>query len=194
MKKFLGILALFVLAISVFVSIPKKASAGKNIFDKGTQDEKEIAKQKSLEIIKDKAAKRGIGNADNFKVKKVDIDELKMAHTRFQQTVDDIPVWEGEAIVHLNPDGEILITERAVLLDTRILTTFGTLRLRKQALTRITARQSLTIITKTFTGATASTATADPVRLLPPTERSASFLRAFITARITTTLTGTERR
>ncbi|MDQ3373685.1 MAG: M4 family metallopeptidase, partial [Acidobacteriota bacterium] len=107
MKKFLGILALFVLAVSVFVSIPKKAGAGKNIFGNGTQDEKEIAKQKSLEVIKDKAAKRGIGYADNFKVKKVDIDELKMAHTRFQQTVDDIPVWEGEAIVHLNPDGEV---------------------------------------------------------------------------------------
>ncbi|MCA1624868.1 MAG: M4 family metallopeptidase [Acidobacteria bacterium] len=60
-----------------------------------------------MEVIKDKAAKRGIGNADNFKVKKVDIDELKMAHTRFQQTVDDIPVWEGEAIVHLDPDGEV---------------------------------------------------------------------------------------
>ncbi|MEJ7698697.1 MAG: M4 family metallopeptidase [Pyrinomonadaceae bacterium] len=107
MKKFLGILALFVLAVSVFVSIPKKTGASKNIFGNGTQDEKEIAKQKSLEVIKDKAAKRGIGNADNFKVKKVDIDELKMAHTRFQQTVDDIPVWEGEAIVHLNPDGEV---------------------------------------------------------------------------------------
>ncbi|MEJ7863261.1 MAG: hypothetical protein WKF90_16650, partial [Pyrinomonadaceae bacterium] len=105
MKKFLGILALFVLAVLVFVSIPKKTGASKNIFGNGTQDEKEIAKQKSLEVIKGKAAERGIGNADNFKVKKVDIDELKMAHTRFQQTVDDIPVWEGEAIVHLNPDG-----------------------------------------------------------------------------------------
>ncbi|MDQ3322661.1 MAG: peptidase M4 family protein, partial [Acidobacteriota bacterium] len=49
--------------------------------------------------------KRGIGNVDKFKVKKVSIDELKMAHTRFQQTVDDVPVWEGEAIVHLNSDG-----------------------------------------------------------------------------------------
>ena len=122
MKKFLGILALFVLAVSVFVSIPKKAGAGKNIFDKGTQDEKEIAKQKSLEVIKDKAAKRGIGNADNFKVKKVDIDELKMAHTRFQQTVDDVPVWEGEAIVHLNSDG----TTAAVTDDLKEAVAVGT--------------------------------------------------------------------
>ncbi len=76
----------------------------------------------------------------------------------------------------------------------RIRTTFGTLRRRKRALTRITARQSLTIITKTFTGAAASTATADPARLLPLTARSAWFRRAFITARITTTLIGTERR
>jgi thermolysin len=106
-KKFLGILALFVLAFSVFVLVPKKTGANKNIFDKGTPDEIEKAKQKSLNVLKDRAANKGIGNAEDFKVKKVDIDELKMAHTRFQQTVNDIPVWEGEAIVHLNPDGEL---------------------------------------------------------------------------------------
>ncbi|MCP5634781.1 hypothetical protein NL380_27965, partial [Klebsiella pneumoniae] len=38
---------------------------------------------------------------------KVEIDQLKMAHTRFQQTVAGVPVWEGEAIVHLGADGEL---------------------------------------------------------------------------------------
>ena len=30
-----------------------------------------------------------------------------MAHTHVQQTVEGVPVWEGEAIVHLKPDGEL---------------------------------------------------------------------------------------
>ena len=107
MKKFIGILVLLVLAVSVFILSSDKASAGKNVFGKGDGNDLERAKQKSLSVIKDKAAARGVGSADEFKVKKVEIDRLSMAHTRFQQTVNDIPVWEGEAIVHLRADGEL---------------------------------------------------------------------------------------
>jgi bacillolysin len=106
-KKFLSIMAMLVLAVFVFLSTSDKTSASKNVFGKGSADEIEKAKQKSLSVIKDKAARRGITNDNDFKVKKVEIDKLSMAHTRFQQTVDDVPVWEGEAIVHLNPDGEL---------------------------------------------------------------------------------------
>jgi Zn-dependent metalloprotease len=105
-KKILGILALFVLAISVFILIPKGAGASKNIFEKGTQDELERAKQISLGILRDKAAQRAIGNPDEYEVMVVEIDDLHMAHTRVRQTVDGIPVWEGEAIVHLKQNGE----------------------------------------------------------------------------------------
>ncbi|HEY0429532.1 MAG TPA: M4 family metallopeptidase [Pyrinomonadaceae bacterium] len=108
MKKFLGILALFVLAGSaIFMSIANKAGASKTIFDKGTQDELETAKQISLGILRDTAAQRAVGNADDFQVQKVEIDELRMAHTRVRQTVQGIPVWEGEAIVHLKADGSL---------------------------------------------------------------------------------------
>jgi thermolysin len=107
-KKFLGILALFVLAGSaIFMSIANKAGASKTIFDKGTQDELETAKQISLGILRDTAAQRAVGNADDFQVQKVEIDELRMAHTRVRQTVQGIPVWEGEAIVHLKADGSL---------------------------------------------------------------------------------------
>lgn len=109
MKKFLGILALFVLAVSVFIAIPKGAGASKNIFDKGAPDEIEQAKQISLGILRDKAARRAIGNVDDFQVMKVEIDDLRMAHTRVRQTVAGIPVWEGEAIVHLRPNGELSV-------------------------------------------------------------------------------------
>ena len=106
-KKILGIVALVVLALSVFISISKNVGASKQVFDKGTDQEKEIAKQKSLDVLRNRSQERGITNADDFKVKSVEIDNMKMAHTRFQQTVNDIPVWEAEAIVHLNADGEV---------------------------------------------------------------------------------------
>lgn len=107
MKKFLGILALFVLAGSTLFMISNKAGASKPIFDKGTQDELENAKQISLGILRDRAAQRAIGNVDEFQVQKVEIDDLDMAHTRVRQTVNGIPVWEGEAIVHLKSDGSL---------------------------------------------------------------------------------------
>jgi Zn-dependent metalloprotease len=324
-KKFLSICVTILVVLGVFAFLSNKTEANKAVFGNGGgQDEIEKAKNISLNVLRDKAAKRAIGKPDEYEVKKVSIDELKMAHTRVQQTIDNVPVWEGEAIVHLNPDGttaevtddlkdSIAINTQANFSDkdavkmakqfykeskhlteeptadlwifraddrdhlvyrvqmrredgtkdtampvifvdaqtgenvyeydnlqtatgaslysgTVNITTdlvgstyymedtirkmgtfnfnngtttaarytdtndFGTARRRKRALTRTTARQSLMIITKTFTGATVSTATADPVRLLPPTAQPNWFRRAFTTARITTTLTGTERR
>lgn len=107
MKKFLGILALFVLVGSTLFMISNKAGASKPVFEKGTQDELENAKQISLGILRDRAAQRAIGNVDEFQVQKVKIDELDMAHTKVRQTVNGIPVWEGEAIVHLKSDGTL---------------------------------------------------------------------------------------
>jgi Zn-dependent metalloprotease len=106
-KKFLGISALIVLAVSVFILIPGKTGASKNIFVSGSQDELETARQISIGILRDRAAQRAIGNVDEFAVQKVEIDNLKMAHTRFRQTVNNVPVWEGEAIVHLKADGTV---------------------------------------------------------------------------------------
>src|SRR5688572_28667950 len=50
---------------------------------------------------------RAVGNADDFDVKRVEIDELNMAHTHVRQMVGKVPVWEGEAIVHLKDDGDL---------------------------------------------------------------------------------------
>ncbi|MGQ0542267.1 MAG: M4 family metallopeptidase, partial [Blastocatellia bacterium] len=112
MKKFLGILAVFAVALFVFGIVSKRAEANKTIFGSGGGDEHEKAKQISLGILRDRAAQRAIGNPDDYIVKRVEIDELKMAHTHVQQLIDGVPVWEGEAIVHLKSDGELsLITD-----------------------------------------------------------------------------------
>ena len=107
MKKFLSILAVFGVAIFVFGLVVNKTGANKPVFNAGTQDELETARQISLDILRNKAAQRAIGNVDEFQVQKVEIDDLKMAHTRVRQTFGGIPVWEGEAIVHLNQDGSL---------------------------------------------------------------------------------------
>lgn len=108
MKKFLGLTAAALLvALGIFGLISSKTSAKPNVFEKGTQDELETAKRISSEILRNRALQRGISNADEFTVQKAEIDDLKMAHTRFRQSVNGVPVWEGEAIVHLKADGEL---------------------------------------------------------------------------------------
>jgi Zn-dependent metalloprotease len=106
-KRFLSILAVFGVAIFVFGLIVNKTGANKPVFNAGSQDELETAKQISLDILRGRAAQRAIGNVDEFQVQKVEIDSLKMAHTRVRQTLGGVPVWEGEAIVHLNTDGSL---------------------------------------------------------------------------------------
>lgn len=107
MKKFLAIAAVIVAACAVFGFISNRAGAGKAVFGTGNSDEKDFAKRKSIDIVRERAVRKGAGNADEFDVKRVEIDERKMAHTRVQQVVGGVPVWQGEAIVHLNPDGEL---------------------------------------------------------------------------------------
>ena len=107
MKRFLSILAVFGVAIFVFGLISKKADANKPVFNTGAQDELDNAKQISLDILRGRAAQRAVGNVDEFQVQKVEVDGLKMAHTRVSQVVGGVPVWEGEAIVHLKSDGSL---------------------------------------------------------------------------------------
>jgi len=111
-KKFLGILAVFAVALFVFGLVSKKAGANKPFFGNDLADDQEKAKKISLGILRERATQRAIGDPDDFNVKRVEIDGLKMAHTHVQQTIGGVPVWEGEAIVHLKSDGDLsLITD-----------------------------------------------------------------------------------
>lgn len=107
MRKILSILAVVGVFVFIFGLIGKKADANRPVFSSGSQDELDNAKQISLDVLRNRAAQRAIGNVDEFQVQKVDIDELKMAHTRVRQSVNGVPVWEGEAIVHLKQDGSL---------------------------------------------------------------------------------------
>ncbi|HSK70901.1 MAG TPA: hypothetical protein VK892_04340, partial [Pyrinomonadaceae bacterium] len=107
MKKFLIIFAAVMVVFPAITFLLQPAEAQKTAFGRGTSDEIERAKQISLQVLRDRMMRRGNSNADELEVKKVNIDELRMAHTRVHQSVRGIPVWESEAIVHLRPDGEV---------------------------------------------------------------------------------------
>ncbi len=107
MKKLFVLLALAVVGAALFGAFTDRTEAQRAVFGSGSQDELELAKQISLGVLRDRAATRAIGIVDEYEVKRVEIDELKMAHTRVQQKVGGIPVWEGEAIVHLKADGSL---------------------------------------------------------------------------------------
>ncbi|MEW6362691.1 MAG: M4 family metallopeptidase [Pyrinomonadaceae bacterium] len=112
MKKLIFVLCAVMAAISIFSIVSKKTDATSPLFGIGKSDEREVAKAISLGILRDRAAQRAIGDVAEYKVRDVVIDELKMAHTKFQQVIGGVPVWEGEAIVHLKSDGSLsLITD-----------------------------------------------------------------------------------
>jgi thermolysin len=106
-KKILSFVAFAALAAIFFSFIPQGSKASKVVFGQKTQDEIETAKRISLEILSQNPKMQGLSAADNLAVQRVDIDELGMAHTKVRQNVNGIPVWEGEAIVHLRRDGTL---------------------------------------------------------------------------------------
>jgi len=122
-KKLLTIFAVFAAVLFVFGIVSQQTGASRNLFNTGSDDEREQAKQISLGILRDRAAQRAIGNPDEYIVKRVEIDDSKMAHTHVQQIIGGVPVWEGEAIVHLKSDGELsLITDdlkESVAIETK---------------------------------------------------------------------------
>lgn len=104
MKKVLCIFATLLVVLGAFALWSNKTGAQKNAF---TKDDLERVKQLSLGHLSDYLLSTGFANTGDIQVKNVEIDDLNMGHTRVQQMVDGIPVWEGEAIVHLKADGTL---------------------------------------------------------------------------------------
>jgi Zn-dependent metalloprotease len=105
-KKFLSIFVTLLVAFVAFAFLTKEAEADKSVFGTKSFDDRERIKQISLDYLRGGLAARSIG-ANDFDVKSVEFDDLNMAHTKVRQTVAGIPVWEGEAIIHLKADGSL---------------------------------------------------------------------------------------
>ena len=106
-KKILSVCAVLLAAVVTFTFLPVTSEAQKTIIGKGTALDVEQIKQISLDYLRSERLNRAVSGADELKVQSVSFDEMKMAHTKVRQTVNDIPVWESEAIVHLKADGEL---------------------------------------------------------------------------------------
>jgi thermolysin len=107
MRRFTFITLFFVAALFAIYSAQFNASAKLGLFQAGNTQELELAKNISYEFIAQDLAKYGINNVSDLRASKVEVDTLSMAHTRFQQTFEGVPVFGGEAIVHLNQDGSV---------------------------------------------------------------------------------------
>jgi len=105
LKILLSIFAAMFVAFGAFSFLSKPAGAQKNVFGTRSPGDIEQVKQLSLEFLKTNVQGRLIANTDELKAQSVVFDKLNMAHTKVQQTVNDVPVWQGEAIVHIKSDG-----------------------------------------------------------------------------------------
>ena len=61
----------------------------------------------SVELLFAPGQAASLKAVDGLRVLRSTIDEEGIAHTRVQQMVGSVPVWHGEAIVHLFDDGEV---------------------------------------------------------------------------------------
>lgn len=100
-------MAALAVAFVVFTFLPKTTEAEKTVFGKGSPDDIERIKQISLDQLRGALGNRAFNIGTELKAEKVTLDEMEMAHTKVRQTVNEVPVWEGEAIVHLKADGSL---------------------------------------------------------------------------------------
>jgi Zn-dependent metalloprotease len=94
------------IALLLLASCAENSSDATAVFMNGGDEEAALAESLAWGEVEEAAPMMGI-DATDLQVLRVELDELGMAHTRFRQTFKGVPVWQGEAIVHLNPDGSL---------------------------------------------------------------------------------------
>src|SRR5437867_13126824 len=104
MRRFAYLVTIFVLFFTA-IAMQSSSSAKLKAFYKGAPEELELARSLSYNYLEQRIANYGINSVSDLKEERVFVDELSMAHTRVQQTFQGVPVFGGEAIVHLNSDG-----------------------------------------------------------------------------------------
>jgi len=99
------------------------SSAKKRVFSSGSIEEQETAKTISLNHMAQRIGNYGIHSVSDLKVENIMVDELSMAHTRLQQMHEGVPVFGGEAIVHLNSDASIFTVTDSLITNVNVRTT-----------------------------------------------------------------------
>jgi thermolysin len=98
-------MAVFIAAPVVSLALYGCSSTGPVEFGTGSVEELDLAKELSLQEIELRVMPEMENPRENLDVRRVLVDDLAMAHTHVQQKHRGVPVFGGEAIVHLNKDG-----------------------------------------------------------------------------------------
>jgi Zn-dependent metalloprotease len=120
MRRVTFITLFFFAAMFALFSSNFNSSAKLGLFHQGSTQELSIAKNLSLTHIGQNLDSLGLRSVDDLQMKNVFVDELSMAHTKFQQTFDGVPVFGGEAIVHLNQDGSVFTMTDSLVRNIKV--------------------------------------------------------------------------
>lgn len=105
-----GLFALaFLPSFALAACAPPEADAGapgSPFFSAGDRPASRLAEQMTLDYLRD-ARPDLVADGPGVRVRGVVFDELGEAHARVPQLVDDVPVFGGELVVHLDGDGEV---------------------------------------------------------------------------------------
>ncbi|MBK9371849.1 MAG: M4 family metallopeptidase [Deltaproteobacteria bacterium] len=93
------------------------------VFGSGSEDELELAENLSYEVLYGPTSPALAKGVDSLRTTRVKLDDLGMAHTRVQQLVNGVPVFGGEAIVHLDERGKLFTVTDNLLANVRVNTT-----------------------------------------------------------------------
>lgn len=99
--------ALFLVPFSIVGISVGCSSAPSTLFETGSPAELLVAEEMAMQYLDVHLAPENLDARQHFKPSVISIDELHMAHVRVQQERDKVPVFGGEMIVHLNPDGSL---------------------------------------------------------------------------------------
>ena len=95
-----------VLSVVLLTAVSDVVAQPPQIFTTGTEKEIALARSMGLAHLRSTAKARGI-EPDDLSVSDALVDQLSMAHVRVRQSFRGIPVFGGEAIVHLRADGTL---------------------------------------------------------------------------------------
>lgn len=97
--------------LSLALLLPACATEGGDVPLFGTGSEEELDRAESLAYgeLESASESPAVGKGiTELRTLKVQVDVTDMAHTKVQQLVSGVPVWGGEAIVHLAADGALV--------------------------------------------------------------------------------------
>lgn len=109
MKKLTVLIALALVAFLALTIFPYRKVAAQQGVRQAQRDADKLARAKDFSVAKLKERLRERGNSDQNELvpKRVFVDREEKRHTHVQQTYEGVPVFGGDAIMHLNPDESV---------------------------------------------------------------------------------------